>query len=689
MERYVIIGLLCCWFHAAAAQSTGVPESDSLPTLAAQAGYFTDSIMVRWAPTNAQAWAVGNNYGYRVERYTLAANGEGIQEVKASQVKPWDLSEWTAYAQSSELAAIAAQALYGQSFEVDLGTSTDMLTVYQASQQEQLRFAFHLLAADQDPQVARMSGLLFVDTEVSADQEYLYEIISLAPDSLGGGQKAFALASAQDAYPLSPVENIQFQVQGNQALLAWEGAQYTGMYLGYYVERSLNGTDWELRNERPLVSVENELSARSPYRPVNFVDSVGDDPRLYYYRVRGRTIFGEYGPYSEVLSAQVGTELLTRALGLQAKSPDNQTAELLWAITDPQSNARILVERGPSRDGPFAPISDTLGTSTTQFVDHQPKGTNYYRLQVSNSFGATWQSPSVLLQLIDSVPPAVPSGLSGRITAEGIVVLDWAQNPESDVEGYRVFRANYLNEEPSQITPAPVPDAGYTDQIELQTLTEQIHYYVMAVDYRGNMSALSAPLTLDRPDKIAPASPIVHQYRAGQEGISFAWYPSASTDVERVVMYRMANGESRWRPVASFLPTDSAWVDSLVVPGQAYRYVLVAQDDAKNESPRDRYLQVRARKGPRATEPTLFVEVDREGRRIRLGWPVPPGGLQQVHIYRAEGEGQLVQLTTLSGRQTDYSDRRVRPNTEYQYAIQWVFKDGTQSKFSTLNRVTY
>lgn len=76
-----------------------------------------------------------------------------------------------------------------------------------------------------------------------------------------------------------------------------------------------------------------------------------------------------------------------------------------------------------------------------------------------------------------------------------VVTLQWNRNPEPDVVGYYVFRANtpggYNYNMPLNTTPVPQPANGPVQYIDTTALNQLYYYVVRAVNSAGVQSASS------------------------------------------------------------------------------------------------------------------------------------------------------------------------------------------------------
>ena len=87
----------------------------------------------------------------------------------------------------------------------------------------------------------------------------------------------------------------------------------------------------------------------------------------------------------------------------------------------------------------------------------------------------------------DTIPPAAPTGLTA-LGANMMASLDWADNSDSDLAGYNVYRGTtsgvYAKINTSLVTASAYSDSGLTNGTEY-------YYVVRAVDTSGNESTNS------------------------------------------------------------------------------------------------------------------------------------------------------------------------------------------------------
>lgn len=126
-----------------------------------------EKIMLRWAATTPLAWRKLNEFGYELKRYTITRNNKTLLapiEKMLGTFFPKPLEEWIPLVEINDNAAVMAQSIYGEGFDVE---GMDQLsTIINLAEEQEQRFTWGLYAADQDFEVAQMAGLGYVDQEV-------------------------------------------------------------------------------------------------------------------------------------------------------------------------------------------------------------------------------------------------------------------------------------------------------------------------------------------------------------------------------------------------------------------------------------------------------------------------------------------------------------------------------------------
>ena len=117
--------------------------------------------------------------------------------------------------------------------------------------------------------------------------------------------------------------------------------------------------------------------------------------------------------------------------------------------------------------------------------------TRCYTVVAAETIGAaTIESeppPATCETLVDSFPPAAPKRINA-IASEGVIHLIWEPNAEKDLAGYIVLRGVPPAETLEPITPAPIVEPSFKDEVKPGLVYV---YAVKAVDKAGNASPLS------------------------------------------------------------------------------------------------------------------------------------------------------------------------------------------------------
>jgi len=657
-------------------------------TLAAR--YTNKGVRLRWVPSRAGAWTLLNRTGYLLERLEVGANGVGVNPVPLARqpIKPDPLENWKRFAtlgNENDYALVAAQAIFGKKF-----TDSESSLVLKADELTN-RYSFTLLSADLDFETAKAAGLGFVDSTAEAGKRYYYKLSS-AEKLTGYLPVDTALVLVQtrtiDNIP-QPILLVQSEKE-HQVTLSWDKIFHNPLFTAYYIERSLDGKIYTRLNKKPYLNMATDIEDKPEF---TYADSVGNYIP-YQYRLIGITAFGEESPASEPVRA-MGRDRTppVQPVNVQAKSLADGKVNITWEATDPGDLAGFYVGRSTDPLVGFKPLFEkSLPVSSRSYIDENPatETANYYLVIAADTANNAAASLSVFSALVDSIPPAAPTGLVAKIDTNGILRLQWKKNSEKDLKGYIVSYANQRDHYFTTAVNKAMFSNEFSDTLRLWTLTEKIFYTVRAVDKNNNTSRFSDTLEVVKPDIVPPSSPVFKKYKLENKGLTLEWIPSSSSDVVRHILKRRELTSGGFKEIAIFgINGQKNFADTTVKSGQQYEYQLMAVDDAGLYSTKPTLLQVRipdfrgqaGAAGFKATYNTTTKQVE-------LVWNNPSGS-KGVTIYRAQEGGAFENIGSVQGSKGRYVDKNAKPGVVYQYTSRVNYANGESSAFAETVKLSF
>jgi hypothetical protein len=651
-----------------------------------------NQVWLRYAPTTPVLWQIANQNGYQLERFLMKPDGslEGPVRLTEQPIKPLTKAEFDQ--QSDPHSGMVGEIIYNEEFMKGVNADDPVQILKQYKEMEN-RFGLALFVCDISAPAAQAAGLMAIDKKVSIGQRYAYRIkiagtlptgISYEPGTI--------VVDVEAEKPLIAPEDLRFEAGDQQVTLGWPIFTHIGVYTAYIIEKSIDGKQFKPVSDLPFTNLTKEDNPDYAY----FIDSLANNNTLFYYRIKGLTPFGEVSPSSKVVTVK-GKDDMTGALVIDtALAKNNRQITISWRFPKEFSSSikGFVVSRASKHDGAYLDLNTKpISPSVNQFTD-TPSGYNhYYVVRALDKQGqeATRSFP-YLAQLEDNQPPQVPKGLEGQIDDKGLAKLNWKNVPDADLLGYRVFKANHLREEFVEVTTSILGKPTFTDSVNLNTLTKEVYYKVIAVDKNFNTSDYTPPLKLMRPDKIPPAPAIFTKAKMNleKEEINLEWENSPSTDVARMRLMRKSKKDTNQFLLKEWKATQipSAYTDNAGLLGQTYTYLLEVSDSTGNTS-HNISPSVFFETGVRKAVGNLSGVADREKRKIRLSWQYEALEVVKTIIYRASGNYPMRILETLEGNPGQYEDKDITLNTTYIYKIKLFFKNGIQTQLSTGIRVAY
>jgi hypothetical protein len=680
-----ILLFMSIFFFSVTGRPLHAQSTDSLAVLL-QVQPGKDNIKLRWVMNDAQVWSKSLSAGYTIERYTIKRNGLVLAEQEKKILTPDPVTVtpeegWESLVQRSEYAAILAQAIFGETFEVT-GFNANMINdIVNQSEMLKQRYSFALYAADRCFECACLAGWGYEDREVQAGEYYLYRVIPTGLAEQGDSvQYGFGYTGIDEYYELPRPIDLTAIFGDKSVQLYWNTSLYREKFTAYQVEKS---EDNQLFKPQGM-----------PYTPLDerdytlFVDSLAENDKPYYYRVRGISIFGEISEPSDTVSGR-GVEVLPAnpAIVRTTLSESGDAVEIQWEFDE---NAIHLVrsfelKRSNAESGPYETVVPEIPSDIRSTTYSGLKSTNYFRLAANGLNGLQTLSYPTLVMPVDSIPPAAPAQLVARADTSGLVYLNWKTNPESDLLGYKLYRGNRKGEELISLIVDVLPNNQYVDTVDLLNLNTHVYYAVKALDYHYNQSDFSEILAVEKPLKVKPSTPVFTDFKSEGDGITLRWIRSTDYGVVRHTLYRREETETENKPLAVFQQGDTldVYEDTKIEGNKAYIYTLTATSKWNVESDPSPEFRVAALPANRVQAlKDLKVIVDKEKQQIRLQWKnVALEKVKKWRLYRSENESGLALWKEIPAAETRVIDEfPMKLGDRYNYTIVAVMNDGGISK---------
>ena len=652
-----------------------------------------DRVLLRWAVDQPQAWKEANTLGFLIERSTISRNGEAVVPIEKNKLvhtplKPQPLEAWETLATQDQNAAILAQALYGDRFETS-SPGEGLGAIYAVNEELEQRFTFGLLAAEQNYEAAKLAGWAFEDTSAKKGEQYVYTI-SVAQTLEGTPiiENGTVYSSLDDFEPLPKPIGFFGLFEDNHANLSWNFNLLQELYTNYSIERSEDNSVFEQLNAAPIFSVQESNGPNGT--SLSYTDSIPNN-KTFYYRIKGKTAFGETSPPSDVVSGKAQENLAFSPRITRKEIPTDSTATLFWEF-DQKGNDLITgfeVHRANSDAGPFEVVKKNISTTARTTTISGLKRVNYFTVVALGKNGVKSESFATMIQPIDSTPPLPPIGLSAALDTTGILRLSWNKNAEEDLKGYRIFTANNPDVEFNEITSKTHVSEIFLDTIPINNLNKKIYFKIKAEDFRYNQSKFSEILMVEKPDVSPPSPPFFKRYSSSTDGIALQWTPSSSTDVNSQIIYRKNNAktDALWEQITELKSAlDSTYTDKSLQTTGSYSYTIIAKDKVGLESSVTEALTL-FWNGKEIQEGDIKFSgiVDRELRFINLSWKMKDMSIVEYRLYRGTTKDDLKLYKVIDGSSKGYNDTSLEINTDYWYGLQAIWNGGRTSPIKEIN----
>ncbi len=668
--------------------ATEQPVSKKVLTLEALSKFDGNKIMLRWAPTNFETWVHGMKNGYTIYR-KKSGGKEAFVKITNSPILPVSKKELESRHDTSNATKIAMMAT-----EV-LGPITLKSNTAEAfEQQKNLEIIYALCMAGSGlyPQAAKDMGLNFEDTNIEPNTLYEYKIETSKPFQLKELSKTIFVNTGKK-YEQPAVSNIKILFTEKHVTLSWRSnyPTFSFAYFDIYRAEKASG-DFVKLNPRPFIgSYSNDAYLKSNSI---FTDSVPEMGKTYYYKIIGFGPFGDASPPEEIVSGKAVELLKNGPEIIQVSATSMNEVVVEWSIDPSEQNNVDFFDVQRSADGfvKFESLGKVKPKQKLIFSDKIPLSDGYYRVKAVGLAGDSMLSATRLMHMVDSLPPAIPSGLRGYVDSNFVAHLSWNKNTEKDFYGYRVFRLQHKKDVLTRLTSGTVSDTTYTDTLSSLNNLKTVYYKIAAIDQIGNGSILTLPLELKRPDKLKPQTPEISRYMLVKKGVMIRWIPCGSDDLAQQQLLRKGPLDLDWQVIKNIPLTDTTnfFVDSTTTNNQVYRYTMKAIDESGLVCLPAKVIEIKTSDfGVKPAVLNFSVLVNRPTKEVKLSWVYNQEGIKEFKIYRAKQGAKPELYMTIAKDQRELYDKRLTVNTKYSYKMKAVFNDYSESPMTNLVEVAY
>lgn len=293
--------------------------------------------------------------------------------------------------------------------------------------------------------------------------------------------------------------------------------------------------------------------------------------------------------------------------------------------------------------------------------------------------------------------PSAPTGLNGSSKKYRENTLRWSMNPEPEVEGYIIFRADAPQgpyEEIKKIYKRDNIEIVDTGSGKKMADAQKYYYKVVAFNDDGEKSEPSEPESIvakggpNPPTQLAAVSGMIRE-------IQLKWAKSDDGDTVGYKVFRSGGETDRFEEIADIGSDTLNHADKprerdkyALDDGRKYYYKVVSYNREKKMGNPTETVTASSRAKP--TAPSNFQITSGGVRSVSLSWNAHPDpDITSYRIYRhIQPDGVFTMVKEISGRtitehlDQDKSGEKLKDGVVYYYRITAVNVGGAESEFT-------
>ena len=279
-------------------------------------------------------------------------------------------------------------------------------------------------------------------------------------------------------------------------------------------------------------------------------------------------------------------------------------------------------------------------------------------------------------------PPAIPIGLSGSTSANGIN-LYWSANNTADLAGYKVYFGTASGSYGSPVV------LGKVTSYELTGLQNCTNYYIAitAYDTGGVESGYSSQIIVNSGSAVSPGTPTGLTAAAADGAITIRWNQNPECDISSYYIYRSTTSGSGYTYIASNSgASNTSYQDLNIAHGVVYYYTVIARDNFGLSSP---YSQEASAVAVNTSAPPVPYSLSTSPSYggVTLYWSESSSGdIAGYKIYYGTASGAYIQTVTYPRTYTggqSYGLTGLTDCTNYYLAVSAYDLSGNESARSS------
>lgn len=653
-----------------------------------------DSLLVRWEPRTLEEWRFAREKGYVVEVYE-GDNPEEMQLTETDTVRTASTEEWEAAILRLESDTLlrdnyagAKDLLFPEEGDKDqwygLLAREEGKSLTQTV--DEFYMGYLIYAVTYDFKMIEMAGLGY---KIPIDNGKYYKLKAYVEN-----YEPFIFEFGSKTSRKERIPELSSEFGDLKVDLRWNTREYRNDYFGYYLEISDNAKDYVPINDAPYVNVLDTIADNPDAHFLNQEIALTQNYKDYWYRIKGMNYFGITSKKSSVTRGFGFEQIPAMPMIHYADQTEDNEAFIKWNLDDKHNRLidRFTLYRADSLKGKFTVYLDSIPVDSRSVKAAMVETRNFFSIAITPKNGEPIKSFPVLVMGQDTIPPASPLYFDGEIDSLGIVTLLWSPNEEDDLEGYKVFRSEYIEDEFALITAASLTDTVFTDTVNLNSTNEEIHYKILAADKRNNRSPFTKILTLVRPDTIPPTPPLVREVSFKKDSILIEWAPSSSQDAVLHQVFKKEISEEGWElfaEVDTIVTGINFFVDTMFAYDKIYAYTVMAKDDDDLISLPSKPFMVQT-KSYKLKEAFKSFEViyDEDEQMSVIKWELKEENtLEEIIVYRGESKETISMLKIINPAEVSEIVQPTKKEEEWFFLFSPVYKDGSASKMSKIVEV--